>query len=238
MSHFVLVHGAWHGGWCWADVAAALRAAGHGVSVAELPGRGADTRAHTAITLEDYVRCVAELIAPQPQPVVLVGHSMGGITITQVAEAMPERIARLVYVTAFLPRSGSTLLDYSASVADTPLQQGIEADPAAGSLRLRSTAVARDAFYHCCEPHAAEAALARLVPEPLAPAATPVRTSAARFGRVPRWYVECLQDRAITLPLQRRMQAEQPCERVLRLDTDHSPFLSATAALGALLTAA
>jgi pimeloyl-ACP methyl ester carboxylesterase len=237
MSHFVLVHGAWHGGWCWADVAAALRASGHGVSVAELPGRGADTRPHSVITLEDYVRSVADLIALQAQPVVLVGHSMGGITITQVAEAMPERIARLVYVTAFLPRNGTTLLDYSATVADTPLQEGIEADPAAGSMRLKSTAVARDAFYNCCEPRAAEAALARLVPEPMAAAATAVRTSPERFGRVPRWYVECLQDRAITPQLQRRMQAEQPCERVLRLDTDHSPFLSTTAALATLLAA-
>jgi len=238
MSRYVLVHGAWHGAWCWSAVTEALRAAGHAVEVPELPGRGADTRPHASLTLDDYVRCVGDAIAARPEPVVLVGHSMGGITITQAAEVMPERIARLVYVTAFLPRNGRSLLDYSATVADTALQRGIEADPAAGSLRLKSAEVARQAFYNCCDARAADAALARLVPEPMAPAATPVRTTAQRCGRVPRWYVECLEDHAITPPLQRLMLAEQPCERVLQLDADHSPFLSATAALTTILAAA
>jgi len=238
MSGFVLVHGAWHGSWCWAGVAAALRQAGHTVSLVDLPGRGGDPRPHAAITLDDYVRRVGDVILRQNGPVVLAGHSMGGITITQVAEAMPERLARLVYVSAFLPRNGESLLDFTATETETPLHDGILADPAAGSMKLRSAAVARAAFYHCCSAADTERALAQLVPEPMAPAATPVRTSAERFGRVPRWYIECLQDRAISLALQRRMQAALPCERVFQLDTDHSPFLSATAALAAQLAAA
>jgi pimeloyl-ACP methyl ester carboxylesterase len=237
MSNFVLVHGAWHGSWCWADVAAGLRQAGHAVTLIDLPGRGGDPRPHAAITLDDYVRRVGDAILRQDTPVVLAGHSMGGITITQVAEVMPERLARLVYVTAFLPRNGESLLDFTATETETPLHAGIVADPAQGSLTLKSDAVARAAFYHCCSADDTERVLALLVSEPMAPAATPVRTSADRFGRVPRWYIECLQDRAISLALQRRMQAALPCERVFQLDTDHSPFLSATAALTAQLAA-
>jgi pimeloyl-ACP methyl ester carboxylesterase len=238
MSSFVLVHGAWHGSWCWAGVAAALRQAGHAVALVDLPGRAGDPRPHAAITLDDYVRRVGDVILRQDGPVVLAGHSMGGITITQVAEALPERLARLVYVTAFLPRDGESLLDFTATETATPLHDGLVGDPAAGSLTLKSADVARAAFYHCCSAADTERALAQLVPEPLAPAATPVRTSAGRFGRVPRTYIECLQDQAISLALQRRMQAALPCERVHQLDTDHSPFLSATAALAAQLAAA
>jgi len=238
MSNFVLVHGAWHGSWCWAGVAAALRQAGHALALVDLPGRAGDPRPHAAITLVDYVRRVGDVIARQGEPVVLVGHSMGGITITQVAEAMPERLVRLVYVTAFLPRDGESLLDFTATETETPLHDGVLADPAQSSLTLKSAAVARAAFYHCCSAADTERALAQLVPEPLTPAAAPVRTSAERFGRVPRTYIECLQDRAISHALQRRMQAALPCERVHQLDTDHSPFLSATAALAAQLAAA
>jgi pimeloyl-ACP methyl ester carboxylesterase len=124
MSSFVLVHGAWHGSWCWAGVAAALRQAGHAVALVDLPGRAGDPRPHAAITLDDYVRRVGDVIARQGVPVVLAGHSMGGITITQVAEAMPERLARLVYVSAFLPRDGESLLDHTATETATPLHDG------------------------------------------------------------------------------------------------------------------
>jgi pimeloyl-ACP methyl ester carboxylesterase len=237
MSRFVFVHGAWHGSWCWAGVAAALRQAGHTVTLVDLPGRAGDPRPHAAITLADYVRRVGDVIARQPGPVVLAGHSMGGITITQVAEAMPERLERLVYVTAFLPRSGESLLDHTADET-TPLHDGVLGDPATGSLTLKSAAVARAAFYHRCSDADVARAVAQLVPEPMAPATTPVRTTPERFGRVPRWYIECLQDQAISLALQRRMRAALPCERVFQLDTDHSPFLSAPAALTAQLAAA
>jgi hypothetical protein len=80
--------------------------------------------------------------------------------------------------------------------------------------------------------------LANLSPEPLKPLVTPLKLSAQRFGRVPRSYVECLQDRAVTLPAQRRMQAALPCDTVHSLDADHSPFFSRAPELAHLLGAA
>ena len=94
MATFVLVHGAWHGGWCWRDTARALRAAGHTVFTPTHTGLG--ERAHQngeAITLETHIRDVAGCIeAEELDDVILCGHSYGGMVITGVADRMPERI--------------------------------------------------------------------------------------------------------------------------------------------------
>ena len=84
----------------------------------------------------------------------------------------------------------------------------------------------REALFGQCTDADYEYALARMTPEPLKPLVTPLRVTAQRFGRVPRAYIECLQDRTVTLAAQRRMQAALPCEPVFTLDSDHSPFLS------------
>jgi hypothetical protein len=92
-------------------------------------------------------------------------------------------------------------------------------------------AVYREALYHDCPDDVTELAHALLEPEPNWPGFTPLRLTDRGFGRVPKVYVECLQDRAVTLPMQRRMQRDTPCDRVLALDTSHSPFFSRPAAL-------
>jgi hypothetical protein len=85
----------------------------------------------------------------------------------------------------------------------------------------------RECFYERCSDE--EIALAKfcLVPEPMAPAVTPIATSEQNFGRVERTYIETLRDKALPLAFQRRMRSEQPCSRTLTMDTDHSPFFSA-----------
>lgn len=112
MATFVLVHGAWHGGWCWRDTARALRAAGHTVFTPTHTGLG--ERAHQngeAITLETHIRDVAGCIeAEELDDVILCGHSYGGMVITGVADRMPERIRALVYLDAFLPENGDSLI--------------------------------------------------------------------------------------------------------------------------------
>jgi pimeloyl-ACP methyl ester carboxylesterase len=111
MANFVLVHGAWHGGWCWRDTAAALRAAGHHVFTPTHSGVG--ERAHQSaenITLETHIRDVCGCLEwEELQDVVLVGHSYGGMVITGVADRMAERIRALVYLDAFVPEHGDSL---------------------------------------------------------------------------------------------------------------------------------
>lgn len=110
---FVLVHGAFQDSSSWANVAPLLEAAGHTVISVDLPGHGADETPLNEITLASYRDAIIAAIETQDQPVVLVGHSFGGFTISNVAEAIPERVAKLVYVAAYLPRSGDSLVTLS-----------------------------------------------------------------------------------------------------------------------------
>src|SRR5215471_17226659 len=119
MSRYILVHGAWHGRWCWEKVVPLLRQAGHRVETLDLPGHGQDRTPIREITLAAYTKRVCETLDDQAEPVILVGHSMGGIVITQVAEERPEKIQTLVYLTAFLPQNGESLLQLARMNADS-----------------------------------------------------------------------------------------------------------------------
>jgi pimeloyl-ACP methyl ester carboxylesterase len=231
---FVLISGAWHGSWCWHKLNEPLQAAGHRVLAPDLPGCGADDVPLAAVTLEMWTQHVCRILETQPQPVVLVGHSRGGIIISQVAEQLPHRIKRLVYVSGFLLRAGESVLRVLREEGTSPLlrvasladdKQTWEVDPSQ----------IRGLFYSDCTDADAAFAHSRLVPEPAAPMMTPLKVSDENFGRVPRVYIECLRDRVIPPALQRKMQAALPCGRVLCLDADHSPFFSAVQALTARL---
>ncbi|HZF16652.1 MAG TPA: alpha/beta fold hydrolase [Steroidobacteraceae bacterium] len=109
---FVLVHGAWHGGWCWRDVSALLRKGGHQVHAPSLTGLG--ERKHLGggrVDLDTHIQDVVGLIEMEDlRDVVLVGHSYGGMVITGVADRVPDRIRRLVYLDAFIPRDGESMM--------------------------------------------------------------------------------------------------------------------------------
>ncbi|HEY4704869.1 MAG TPA: alpha/beta fold hydrolase, partial [Thermoplasmata archaeon] len=94
------------------------------------------------------------------------------------------------------------------------------------SATVRPEAI-RDAFYGACAREEAARAQSLLVPQALAPFQTPVRMTRARWGRIPRVYIECLRDRAISPSVQRKMYTALPCRKVIAMDTDHSPFYSA-----------
>ncbi len=111
MSTFVLIHGAAHGGWCWYKVVPLLEKHGHTVLAPDLPGHGKDKTPVADVTLQLYVDSVCKLLDAQREPVILVGHSMGGGIITQVAEERPERIKWLVYLAAALPRNGQSMFE-------------------------------------------------------------------------------------------------------------------------------
>lgn len=235
MSTVVLVHGAWHGAWCWEKVTARLQQNGHNAIPIDLPGRAGDPTPHRELTLDHYVRRVAQVIERQPEPVILAGHSLGGATVAQVCEAIPAHILRAVYVAAFLPQAGQSVADLGQNDGDSSLPPALIIDQELGSFRLSDDASLRDIFYGQCSDADIARATAMLVPEPFTPAATPLSTTPLAFGAVPRAYVECLRDRALPIASQRRMQAALPCDTVLTLDTDHSPFYSAVDELARFL---
>lgn len=226
MAVYVLIHGAWHGAWCWKKVAPLLEERGHTVVAPDLPGRGSDSTPLAELTLQAYVDRVCGVLDAQPEPAVLIGHSMGGAIITQTAEERPDKIRALVYLCAFLPRDGETVLGLAASEPASLVTQNLVVSDDQRSATLRGDSL-RDAFYGDCSDEDAAWAASLLVPEALAPATTPLCTTEANWGRVPRIYIETLQDRALPPPLQQRMYTASPCERVITMDTSHSPFLSA-----------
>jgi len=225
VSTFVLVHGAWHGAWCWYKVVPALNRAGHTVLAPDLPSLGRDRTPIADVSLDRWADSVCRLIEAAGEPVILVGHSRGGIVISEVAERLPARIARLVYLTAFLLRDGETLLEVAQSADSSLVVPNMVVAGDGTSMTVRDDAVA-DAFYGQCPPE--DVALARmlLVPEAVAPNATAVRVTPSRFGRVPKAYIECLRDQAIPVELQRQMASNSECRIAASLDTDHSSFLS------------
>ncbi len=146
--------------------------------------------------------------------------------ISEAAERVPERIARLVYLTAFLLKPGESLGDVSArhpEVGPGPAIRPAD-DPAYLGLDV---GLATPIFYGLSPEADARAAAGRLTPEPLAALTRPLQITAGRFGRVPRAYIEAAHDRAISLEMQREMQAALPCDPVITLQSDHSPFYSA-----------
>jgi len=231
MTTFLLIPGAWHGPWCWERVVPRLEAAGHAAIAPALPGMGHDSAALAGVTLEGWARFVAARVAEQGEPVTLVGHSRGGILISQAAEYVPERIGTLVYLAAFLVPDGETM---RTTLARTPRERPAEPDydmTADGhAYRLRPEAVART-FYTGTEPAWQARAASEALLEPVTLVNAPLSLTPQRFGRVRRTYIECTEDRAIPLAAQRAMQAALPCAAVESLAADHSPFFSTPDAL-------
>jgi len=234
MPPILLIHGAWHGAWCWDRLIPALAARGRKSVAIDLPGAGEDQTPLAGVTLDLYAQQVVAALEALEEPAILVGHSMGGLSITEAAERAPERIAKLVYLCAFIPRDGESLLSVAgqSDPADVAMETIFSGD---GLSVTVADASIKAGFYADCSDQDVAFAKARLRPLPVQPAATPVHTTAERFGRVPRVYIECTEDRAIPIARQRAMAAAFPPIEVHTLSTSHSPFFSAPDALADIL---
>jgi len=236
MARFVLVHGAFGGAWSWEPIVGPLEAAGHTVATLDLPGGGDDRTPVEDVTLAACAERVCDRLRERTEPAVLVGYSMGGVVATQAASACPARVAQLIFVAAFMPANGQSLLDLAhlPEGADDLVQANVvvEGEPPVATLPPEA---AKEAVFQCCTPEQQAASVARLRPQPLAPFATPVEVDEAVLAAIPRSYVVTARDQSIPPALQRRMIAEHPCRSVIELDTDHAPYLSATDELVAAL---
>lgn len=224
MSTFVLVHGSWHGAWCWEKVIPLLQEAGHIVIAPDLPGHGQDNTPMKEITLKSYIDCISRIVEECASPVILVGHSLGGVMISQVAEFYPDKIQALVYVAGFLPKNGESMFTCAQMQAPTRFSKLMKIDANENTFSFAIHAI-KDFAYNLCSEELVENLKPRFCIEPLMPSNTPVTLSTDNFGRVPKVYIECLQDKAILIETQRKMHTQTPCT-VYTLDCDHSPFYS------------
>jgi pimeloyl-ACP methyl ester carboxylesterase len=233
---FVLVHGAWHGRWCWEAVQTCLDDLGLQSISVDLPGRGDDMRRWSSLTLADYTDTVIAAVESAGEPVTLVGHSLGGLTVSQVAERVPDKLSSLVYLAAMLLKDGQSTVEVATSDTDSELMTNISLDESGEASTVAAGAAPR-LFFGDCTKEVSDAATARLVPEPIVPSSTPVQVTPGRWGAVPRSYIVCEQDLAITPAAQRAMIAAVGVDRTVEMQSGHSPFLSQPAQLADILVA-
>jgi pimeloyl-ACP methyl ester carboxylesterase len=232
VNTYVLVHGGWHGAWCWNRVVSLLEDAGQKVVARDLPGHGADPIPLAARPFELYVPSLCKVLEELERQAILVGHSSGGMIITEAAARLPFRVKGLVYLSAFLLPPGQTPLQVMQFDTESILRSSLVIDNAKGVSTV-SRDLARSVFYGDCAEADAEWAISQLQPEPLIPRVLPASAppAAATQTGIPRFYIECLQDRALGPKTQKWMYTESPCDAVYSLPTSHSPFLSAPASV-------
>lgn len=234
---YVLVHGAFQDSSAWSEVTPLLEAAGHTVVTVDLPGRRNDPTPLNEITLDSYRDKVIAVIEQQAGKVVLVGHSFGGLTIAAVAEAIPDQIEALVFVAAYLPVTGDSLATLAEQDQGTKFNDKnflLAADYSTASVLPDDVVLI---FCTDCSAEFQQRTLEKIQPEPLAPMNTPVTVSAEKFGKVRKVYIETTQDNAVSSSLQKVMLERTPVDKVITLETGHSPFFVDPTGLTAALLA-
>jgi pimeloyl-ACP methyl ester carboxylesterase len=219
----VLVHGAWHGAWCWSALQSRLDQRGIASLAIDLPGHGASTLPLGDLhgDAQHVVEVIEQWSSDRDVPIVLVGHSYGGAVISEVV-ARSGKVDHLVYLTAFALRGGDSVMGQLGAMP--PQQVALSAAMQMrddGSSVLDAT-LAVPALYGSCAADVARAAVARLSAQPMTTFTQPV--SAEPLRAIPSTYVVCTGDRAIHVEHQREMSTR--CTTTVSLDTDHSPFAS------------
>lgn len=228
MSEFLLIHGSCHGAWCWQDTIRELQRQGHAARAIDLPSNGSGPGG--LATLDDYAQAI---IAAIDAPVALVGHSAGGFAIAAAAERAPDKIERLVYLCAYVPKAGMTLADLRRSSPEQPLIGAIRLAPDRLTFTI-DPAMARARFYEDVPEALANWAVSMLRPQPVLPQETlldPLHALAR-----PQDYIRTGRDNAVPYSLQVAMSEGFPAENIHYMPTDHSPFLSDPAGLAGLLS--
>jgi pimeloyl-ACP methyl ester carboxylesterase len=234
MAHFVLVHGAWHGAWCWSRVQPALVRAGHVAHAVTLTGVG--ERAHLLsknITLDTHIADVVNLIEAQElQDVVLVVHSYAGVIGTAIADRIPTRLKHLVYVDACVPQPGESWS--STHAADTR-----DARVSAAAASVHNTLPPPDpAIFGLSGPDHAWVNR-RQTPHPAQPYTQALQFDPQRVASVPRTFIECTEPALATISVIRQRLRDSKfwsgawangtggAGRVIELRTGHDPMVSA-----------
>ncbi len=238
---FVLIHGGFHGAWCWNRTIPELENLGHEAIAIDIPGHG--ERVHEEATLPRRLDAVLDVLRSGD---VLVGHSGGGLEITRAADAAPDLVSHVVYLAAALPLEDRLLQDALVYRDDG----GIEGDYDVtgmlehltfyddGSMAFADVEGAKKLFYHDCDDETARWAFEQLTPESAGDtASTPISVPRFWEADLPRSFVLCSEDRA-----QPRWLADVTARRLgvepLSIESSHSPFLSRPAELAQLLVEA
>ena len=243
ITTFVLVHPAWFGGWCWRRVSPVLRARGHEVFTPTLTGLG--ERAHLAsrdVGLEVHVKDVANVLEYEDlRQVILVGNSSGGMVITGVADRMPERIAHVVYLDAFVPEDGQSMLDIIPPER-RPLMEALVQQEGDGWLLPRFAPPPWEKFvpeaWRITDEADLRWVLPRLRPTPFGHFKEPVRRNNTAAEKLPRTYIRCQGWPNASFDRYAEIARNATGWRHRELATSHLPYITHPRELADLLTEA
>lgn len=219
---FLLIHGSWHGAWCWYKVVSRLRANHHQAIAIDLPGRGRSSAKAPLVGLSRLVEHAAQHLSDDEKTTV-VAHSRYGVVASQLAEIAPSKIARTIYLASFMLPNNRSVADYFRADTDSKLQPFVDINRLGMWDWLRPEGY-RDVLYHDCSDDDNQLAASLLCREPLRPAIGRLNLSDANYGSVPRGYIRLSEDRAVSVQLQDRLLSETVVDRVETINCGHSAY--------------
>ena len=229
----ILVHSAWLGGWQWKETIAHLKNDQLKILAPDLPGHGHDKTPPNEITMEDYVDHLLDIIDEEDKPVVLVGHSFNGITISRVAELRPKKVKKLIYLSAFLVPNGNSFFSAVQGVKDSKAVENFYLSEDKSYALVNEKAM-HEAFAHDIPLENFNAAKSYIVPEPTAPLGYALEVTEENFGSIPKYYIECTEDKVIPIKVQRAMY-QGKVKKHYSLTSSHTPNFSKPDSLAYLL---
>lgn len=236
-SPIVLVHGAWQASYVWDQTEADLKAAGYTVAVVKLPGHGDDTTPAYQVSFQMYVDEVKKAINAYNEPVILIGHSLGGAVITQTASEVPQKVKKLIYVAGFIPQSGKSVLDYSQMDTSSLLPPALQLSDDQTLAGIVNPEINLPKIF-CQDGTAAQKQflVARYKAEPTIPLGTPLNYKTADYNAAgQKYYIHTTEDNTITYSFQQQMAKEAGITNTYTINSGHSPFISKSDELTKLL---
>ena len=236
---FILVHGGWHGAWCWHKVVPLMKEKGLNVLAIDLPGHGSDKTLPAPVTLEDYANKVIDVTNGVQGEVILLGHSSGGTVIAQAAEQLtPGKVSALVFLDAFMPLDGESVFSLVEKFPNKPdgnkgaaLAESMifSTDQKTSTLSLDKV---KELLYHDCMDADIDLAKSKLGAQPIAPLATPVHVTDENYGAIPKYYILCTEAKDFD---KTKVASNVPCKKIYHLRSSHSPFFSMPESLVAIM---
>ena len=212
MADFLLVHGSCHGAWCWRDLIPALKALGHSARAIDMPSHGSDPTPIADVTLEG---CRDAVLSASTPHTIIVGHSWGGYPISAAAETKPDAMRALVYLCAYVPQDGLSMVEMRKRSPRQTIHDAVEKSADGLSYSAKPDLV-HDLFYHDCSTETVLYALARLCPQAIAPQDTPL----------PLAYIRATDDHTIPTEYEEQMSHIAPIDLRATINSSHSPFFS------------
>ncbi|HEY1046944.1 MAG TPA: alpha/beta fold hydrolase [Bacteroidia bacterium] len=221
---FILVHSAWLGAWQWRNVQAILEYTGHSVICPDLSGHGNDQTPIEEVTMEHYLKVLTDLIDELEEPIILVGHNFNGITVTKAADLRPDKVKAIVYLTAVLVPNGVSFLTAFQGFKGSIAVDNFYIPEEKTSVMIQSDQI-HAAFAHDVPEKLLKKYQPLLNPEPLKPLMYELNVDEAIMKRIPKFYIECVDDRAIPIDEQIQMYLGK-VQKIYTLHTSHLPVFS------------